>query len=553
MSVKRAFNDRHQFFDVGVPLSGGKLFFYAAGSSTKQNTYNSSSGSTANSNPMVLDSAGRLQTECWLTTGLTYKLVLTTSTDSDPPSSPIWSEDVVGGINDSTVSIDQWQSGPTPTFSSANSFTLAGDQTSNFHANRAVKMIDGSGENYSHITASVFGALTTVTIADSILDSGLSAVSYSLLSASNRSIPLPLDFFSTPGANGSAAITDSTQTKGYLWVPQYPKSLAPNPFFQVDQLVNSATSVSDDNYGHDHWYVLTQTASVQVSTQTLQENGQSTNALLTQNQAGAQRMGYACIIEAAEAQKYRGRQITFKPRLRISNSQAVRIAVIEWTGTADSVTSDIVNDWTSSDYTDGAAKFFVDANQAPLGTSAVTPSAATWTDATALAVTVGGSCNNLILFVWTEGTAAQNVTLGIGKIRLVPGTYAGDIEIPTFDQTLRYAMRFFEKSFPYATAPVQNGLLSGSYYTFGAFRAGAVSMTGPVQSFATQKRTITGTVTGFNPSAANANVRDVTAGVDGTTTAAGVGDKGLFFTFTGNAATAIGNLLATHWTVSDRL
>lgn len=248
------------------------------------------------------------------------------------------------------------------------------------------------------------------------------------------------------GSNGYLIVADSSQSDGIVWVPNEPRSLAPNPFFEVDQLVNSLTSVADDNYGHDHWYVLTQTASVQVSTQTLQENGQTTNARLTQNQAAAQRMGYASIIESKEAQKLRGQTLTFKPRIRCSSSQAIRCAVVEWTGTADSVTSDIVNDWTSSDYTDGAARFFVDANQAPLGTSTTTPSAATWTDATALNVTVGSSCNNLILFVWTEGTAAQNVTLDIGKVRLVRGNYSVDgIYVPTYAETLVYARRFFTR------------------------------------------------------------------------------------------------------------
>ena len=67
-----------QFFDNnGVPLSGGFLYTYAAGTSTPQTTYTSFSGSTAQANPMVLDSSGRVPSgEIWLTDGLQYKFVL---------------------------------------------------------------------------------------------------------------------------------------------------------------------------------------------------------------------------------------------------------------------------------------------------------------------------------------------------------------------------------------------------------------------------------------------------------------------------------------------
>lgn len=70
-----------QFSDNnGVPLSGGLLYTYAAGTTTPETTYTSASGVTSNTNPVVLDSAGRVQGEIWLTQGQAYKFVLKTST-----------------------------------------------------------------------------------------------------------------------------------------------------------------------------------------------------------------------------------------------------------------------------------------------------------------------------------------------------------------------------------------------------------------------------------------------------------------------------------------
>jgi hypothetical protein len=71
-----------QFFtNDGVPLTGGLLYTYSAGTSTPATTYTSSSGATALANPIILDAAGRVPTgEIWLTDGISYKFVLKDST-----------------------------------------------------------------------------------------------------------------------------------------------------------------------------------------------------------------------------------------------------------------------------------------------------------------------------------------------------------------------------------------------------------------------------------------------------------------------------------------
>ena len=59
-----------QFFDgSGVPLAGGLIYTYAAGTTTPQITYTSSSGNVPNSNPIVLNSSGRTDNEIWLIQG----------------------------------------------------------------------------------------------------------------------------------------------------------------------------------------------------------------------------------------------------------------------------------------------------------------------------------------------------------------------------------------------------------------------------------------------------------------------------------------------------
>jgi hypothetical protein len=69
-----------QFFDNnGAPLAGGLIYTYAAGTTTPQATYTTSAGTIAHSNPIVLNSAGRVPGgEIWLLIS-SYKFVLQTS------------------------------------------------------------------------------------------------------------------------------------------------------------------------------------------------------------------------------------------------------------------------------------------------------------------------------------------------------------------------------------------------------------------------------------------------------------------------------------------
>lgn len=73
-----------QFFDNnGNPLTGGKLYTYAAGTTTPQTSYTTSAGNVAHANPIVLDAAGRVPAggEIWLTDGVNYKFVLKDAND----------------------------------------------------------------------------------------------------------------------------------------------------------------------------------------------------------------------------------------------------------------------------------------------------------------------------------------------------------------------------------------------------------------------------------------------------------------------------------------
>ncbi len=93
-----------QFFtNDGSVLSGGKIYAYDAGTTTPRNTYTAIGGTTANSNPIILDSGGRLPEDMWLSEGVKYRFVLTDSNDVQ-----IGEYDDIVGINDISTETVAW-------------------------------------------------------------------------------------------------------------------------------------------------------------------------------------------------------------------------------------------------------------------------------------------------------------------------------------------------------------------------------------------------------------------------------------------------------------
>lgn len=213
-----------------------------------------------------------------------------------------------------------------------------------------------------------------------------------------------------------------------------------NGGFRLNQ--RAAASNADDTYCLDRWYVLTQTGTIAASQLTDPETGAVNGIRLTQSQAVAQRMGLAQIIESANCRDLRSVITTLAGRLRLSTSDNIRYAVLEWTGTADAVTSDVVSNWTSTSYTAGG--FFNSTTLNVLAVGQVAAVAATWRDLTALNATLGASANNIIVMVWTENAVAQNVTLDLNSMQFEAGATATHFDHLPISVVTALCQRYFQ-------------------------------------------------------------------------------------------------------------
>ena len=237
--------------------------------------------------------------------------------------------------------------------------------------------------------------------------SRLGVASSSMFSGAATGIKYILD--SNCEINSSSGTDPNDQLPGSIQGVAKPRFDGRNGFLNI--LLNGSGRLqdgpsgacADDAYGlHNRWYALVQTGSITPSTLSNVADGIPSMIRLTNTTGSAQRIGYAQIVEGLNCRHLRGRQVTLCGKVRRSDGGYVRVAVLEWTGTEDTITaSDVVNNWTSSTYT--AGNFFNSTTLTVAGVTGVTTVAATLKDF-ALTVTVSSSCNNLIVLVWTEST-----------------------------------------------------------------------------------------------------------------------------------------------------
>ncbi len=350
----------------------------------------------------------------------------------------------------------------------------------------------------------------------------------------------------------SADSIDQTEEVNYSDEPNY----AVNGGFEFaqEQTPGTYTTISDKNYGPDQWWVTRENADVQYK----REDGTAESGLTSKYFGTFKKITntgkfFICQpLEGRDSVPLRGKTMIFPIKLKASGSKTIRMAVLELQtgGTMDAPPATLVTAFGANgvDPTFGTNVAIITAAQSKSVTTAF--------QQFSVSVTVPSNSKNLFLAIWTNDQFAANDTLSVAEADFYPGSAVRAWMPKKYDEDLAACRRYFFKTFDIDIAPVQNvGNTLGTIRSI-AGKAGATGTAAvipfrfPVRMFATP------TVTTFNPSAANAQIRDSSAGADCSSTSASsfhTTADATTISATGNASTAVGNIVDVHITAKARI
>lgn len=327
-------------------------------------------------------------------------------------------------------------------------------------------------------------------------------------------------------------------------------------------------------YAADRWSMTNENASIQyqrVDTITAPETGLSARYYGKFKKITS--AGKFCIsqpVEGSNMAKFRGRSVRFQAKMRysVAASMTVRMGLLQLTSAG---TVDVVPGYTGGSPSGTFISAFGTAGTDPtFGTnlSAITPRTPDGGSISGNGLTcvltngwvrysavypIPSNCVNLIPVIFTNGQPAATDELNVSEVRLRDGEEIMDWSDDLIVIEYAKILRTYVKSFNVDTAPAQNvglpGAVRGSVSVAGATAGQPIGVRFPAPA-----RNGAGTYTFFNPSAANALVRNTTAGTDATaTTVANASEQGIDVNFTGIAAWTVAQSVAIHYTADNEI
>jgi hypothetical protein len=220
-----------------------------------------------------------------------------------------------------------------------------------------------------------------------------------------------------------------------------------NGDFAVAQRGTSFTSSAnnDDVYTLDRWYILSDgNDAIDVTQETTTVPTNQLTAIALDVETANKKFGIAQIIEQKNCVGLIGNTVTLSFKAKVSSTTKldnVKCAIVAWSGTADTVTSDIISAWG----VEGTNPTLI-ANATYENTPAnlnVTTSYATYSVSAAVDTS---STKNIIVFIWSDVTdTTAGDFLYITDVQLEKGSAASDFEFLPIDVSLGRCQRYFQK------------------------------------------------------------------------------------------------------------
>lgn len=221
-----------------------------------------------------------------------------------------------------------------------------------------------------------------------------------------------------------------------------------NGDFRISQRGTSFTSATlftnaDDSYVLDRWYILSDTNDViDVSQEFTVVPVVGGRSCALDVETINRKFGIAQIIESTNCRGLIGKTVTLSFKAKVSSTTKldnIKCAIVAWSGTVDTVTSDIVSAWG----VEGTNPTLI-ANATYENTPANLNVTTSWQTYSVTANVDTASTNNIVVFIWSDVT---DTTLGdfvyIADVKLEPGLVATPYVYENVTSQLASCQRYF--------------------------------------------------------------------------------------------------------------
>jgi hypothetical protein len=222
-----------------------------------------------------------------------------------------------------------------------------------------------------------------------------------------------------------------------------------NGGFSVAQRGTSFVSGAnnDDTYNLDRWYVLSDGNDAVDITQATDVPTGAKYSIGLDVETANKKFGIAQIIENLNCFDAIGKTVTLSFQAKVSSTTKldnVKCAIVAWSGTADTVTSDIISAW-GAEGTNPTLIANATYENSPANLNVTT----SWATYSVSAAVDTASTNNIIVFIWSDVTdTTAGDFLYITDVQLEVGSVATPFERRPYGAELALCQRYYYKVFP---------------------------------------------------------------------------------------------------------
>lgn len=328
-----------------------------------------------------------------------------------------------------------------------------------------------------------------------------------------------------------------------------------NALINGDARINQRGSATyaDDTYFVDRWTVLADGTSMDAGNTNSSPPTDGLWSAYLRPLTNGKKFGMIQFVEQLNCVGMFGQMVTLSFKARVSsptNLPNIKAGILSWSGTADTLTSDVVSAWGASGTTPTlVANWTFENTPSNLGVTS------TWATYRVQGLVDTASVKNVAAFIWSDSTASTTSDyLYVTDVQLEIGAIATPFERRSMAEELVNCQRYYEKSYAQSTAPGTATDVGFVMPMTGGQQAGTSGIHDCYIFYRTEKRAsttvviydISGNVNKCRRTAVgvanyeNQDVRDVTAGHSGV----------YFRSASGSGST---NTVSCHYTASAEL